>query len=203
MLVSAIPYTLLAIGFVLPLVASAQVSLPYFGGNPPFVSCSGTTCTTCDLFETGQRVIYFGMTMILFVIAPILITAGGIMMVIAGGSEERFSSGKKMATGAVVGILIGLCAFLIVNLAVDALASGMIPGMTRSGLTISCKATAPYVAPTNLPDLQNQSSPPSGMICPQGSYWVAAHNQCEYGDNSPAAPIQNIPTGGSQDTTPI
>lgn len=133
---------------LLPIVASAaQVSLPYFGGkDAPFVSCNGANCTTCDLFETGQRVIYFGMTLVLFVFGPIMVTIGGLMMLIAGGSEDRFSTGKKMATGAVVGILIALGAFLIVNLGIDAInATGAIPGMTRSGLTISCTATSPYV----------------------------------------------------------
>ncbi|HUX36022.1 MAG TPA: pilin [Candidatus Paceibacterota bacterium] len=175
-LISTIPYALLAIGVLLPLAASAQVSLPYFGGNPPFVSCNGTTCTTCDIFETAQRLIYFGMTMILFVIAPIMITVGGIMMVIAGGSEERFSSGKKMATGAVVGILIGLGAFLIVNLAISALANGAIPGMTKSGLTISCQATTPYVAP-NLPSQsQNQQEQGGTFTLPSKCTQDAAGN---------------------------
>jgi hypothetical protein len=153
----------------LPLVALASVSLPYFGGNPPFVSCNGTNCTACDLFETGQRIIYFGMTLLLFVIAPIMIISGGIMMLIAGGSEERFSSGKRMATGAVIGIIIGLCAFLIVNLGIGAV-SGHIDGMTSSGLTISCTATSPYVAPTNLPGAQQQSPPSAGTQPTSGTF---------------------------------
>jgi len=163
---------------LLPLAASAQVSLPYFGGNPPFVSCSGTSCTTCDIFETGQRVIYFGMTMILFVLAPIMIVIGGMMMLIAGGSEERFSSGRRMATGAVIGILIALCAFLIVNFAVTTLVDGRIDGLTLSGLTISCTATSPYVPPTNI-NQQNQSPLPQDV------------------------PTPAIPTGGSNDIAPI
>ncbi len=160
---------------LLPVAASAaQVSLPYFGGDPPFVSCSGTSCNTCDFFETGQRVIYFGMTMVLFVIAPIMVTIGGIMMLIAGGSEDRFSTGKKMATGAVVGILIALGAFLIVNIAVTALAKDRIEGMTLSGFTISCTATSPYVPRECATDLNGittcwevsaPASPQSNQTC--------------------------------------
>ncbi len=100
--------------------------------------------------------------MVLFVIAPIMITIGGIMMLIAGGSEDRFSTGKKMATGAVVGILIALSAFLIVNIAVTALAKDKIQGMTLSGFTISCTATSPYVPPST-PDY-SQTDP--GYIAP-------------------------------------
>ena len=146
--ISAIPYTLLAIGFLLPLAASAAVSLPYFGGSGsglPFASCTGVNCTTCDLFETGQRVIYFIMTLALFVFGPIMVTIGGIMMLISGGNEERFSGGKKMATGAVIGILIALAAFLIVNTLLATIAK-QITGFSGSGFTISCSAISP-VAP--------------------------------------------------------
>ena len=139
---------------LLPVAASAaQVSLPYFGGqDAPFVSCSGTSCTTCNLFETGQRLIYFGMTLVLFVFAPIMVTIGGIMILIAGGNEERFSTGKKMATGAVIGVLIALGAFLLVNLALTAIAKNGVDGLTLSGYSISCTAPTPTTQPSSSPD---------------------------------------------------
>lgn len=151
LLYRAIPYALLAIGFIFfPLAASADVSLFPFGywGDPPpghgLLSCVGVDCNTCDLFATGQRVIYFMMTLTIFVIGPLMITAGGIMMLISAGNAERFSSGRKMATGAVIGILIGLGAFLIVNTLLVAVAK-QIPGFSGSGFTISCNARSPFV----------------------------------------------------------
>ena len=172
-----------------PILASAAVSLPYFGGNPPFASCAGVNCTTCDLFETGQRVIYFIMTLALFVFGPIMVTIGGVMMLISGGNEDRFTSGKKMATGAVIGILIALAAFLIVNTLIATIAQ-RITGLEGSGFTINCSATSPYVPP------QNQQGLPAGMTCPSGSFPI--NGQCLYGDNSPAVPIPD-PTNVERD----
>lgn len=145
----AIPYTLLAIGFIfMPfMVSAANVSLFPTGYWGPLVSCTGINCNMCSLFETAQMVIYFMMTLTLFVIAPIMITIGGISMLIAGGNEERFKSGKKMVTGAVIGIMITLVSFLIVNTFLGALTNNYFGG-TGSGFTISCTARSPYVPPS-------------------------------------------------------
>lgn len=108
-------YIIIAVGYVLitPFLASAvQISLPYWG---PFVSCTGGSCTACDFFATAQNIIYFLMTLTLFVIGPIMIIAGGIAMLTAAGSPEKFSQGRKIATGAVIGIAISLGAFVIIN----------------------------------------------------------------------------------------
>ncbi|MBI4085412.1 MAG: hypothetical protein HY432_02835 [Candidatus Liptonbacteria bacterium] len=130
-----------------PFAAFADVSLFPTGYWGPLVSCSGVDCNVCHLFSTAQMVIYFIMTLTLFVIGPIMITIGGMMMLVSGGSEERFSSGRKMATGAVWGILIALGAFLIVNTLLSAIAS-QTEGFGGSGFTISCSATSPF-NPTN------------------------------------------------------
>lgn len=107
-------YLLFAIcALLVPALASAQVSLPYWG---PIVTCGKGGCASlCDLFATAQRFIYLLMTLTLFVIGPILIVAGGIMIMISGGTPERFGTGRKMITGAIVGILISLGAFVIIN----------------------------------------------------------------------------------------
>ncbi|GEM_PF-1025242 len=180
-------FLLVSFFIILPLAASAAVSIPYFGGTPPFASCSGVNCTTCDLFETGQRVIYFIMTMALFVFGPIMVTAGGIMMLISGGNEERFTSGRKMATGAVIGILIALGAFLIVNTLLATIAQ-RITGFEGSGFTINCSATSPYVPPRNQPS-QNQN-----LICDPTGY-------CAPGPSNQNAPASTTdPTNVERDS---
>ena len=129
----------------LPFTALADVSLPYWG---PLTSCTGINCNICHLFSTGQMIIYFIATLALFVVGPIMVTIGGIMMLVSGGSEERFSSGRKMATGAVIGILIALGAFLIVNTLLLAIAQNFGGGLSGSGFTIQCTANSPYVPPS-------------------------------------------------------
>ncbi|MDO8664018.1 MAG: hypothetical protein Q7K44_00480 [Candidatus Liptonbacteria bacterium] len=169
---------LLLISFfiMLPLVVSADVSLFPTGYWGPLVSCYGIQCNTCHLFSTAQMVIYFIMTLTIFVIGPLMITAGGIMMLISAGNAERFSSGRKMATGAVIGILIGLGAFLIVNTLLVTVAK-QIPGFSGSGFTIQCAqgTRSPFVSPLprqdfELQGLQNfqNSASPAQQSSPQG-----------------------------------
>lgn len=69
----------------------------------------------CDLIHTAQHVIYFGLSILLFALAPAFIAYGGFMILISGGSTERLEQGKKTLRAAVIGLLIGLGAFLIVN----------------------------------------------------------------------------------------
>src|SRR5574337_1453078 len=100
-------YFLLAICYMLflPVLAFAHpISLWPTGYWGPFVTCSGTSCTLCDLIDTFPHVVYFGISLVVFAIGPVMIVAGGIMMLIASGSPERFSSGRKIATGAAIGI---------------------------------------------------------------------------------------------------
>ncbi|RJQ28634.1 hypothetical protein C4571_03120 [Candidatus Parcubacteria bacterium] len=107
----------------LPVLGFAhEVRVPYWG---PLLSC-GTVidekgvatnpCTSlCDLVHTAQHFIYFGITLALVALAPPFFAWGGIMILTSGGSEERLGSGKKILTGTVIGIVIVLAAFLIVN----------------------------------------------------------------------------------------
>lgn len=87
--------------------------LGYWG---PLVACEGNACDSlCDLVDLGQHLTSFGISLVIFAIAPVMIVYGGMMILIAGGSEERIKNGKKILTGAVLGILLALGAYLIVT----------------------------------------------------------------------------------------
>ena len=125
-------YILYSISFLLliiPIAASAhQINLwgvppGYWGG--PLLSCntqkdaSGkftNPCTSlCDLMHTFQHVIYLGISLAFFAIARVLLIWGGVLILISGPSPTVHEKGKKILTGTVIGILIVLGAFLIVN----------------------------------------------------------------------------------------
>lgn len=55
------------------------------------------------------------------ILAPLLIAAGGIVILTAGGSAERIGSGKSMITAAIWGIVIALGSYLIISLIFKAL----------------------------------------------------------------------------------
>jgi hypothetical protein len=120
-------YSISFLLLIIPLAvfAQGQASTPsiwptgYWG---PLLSCSGSgqgglsKCTSlCDLLRTFQNVIYFGISLAFFAIAPVLLIWGGLLILIAGPNPGLLEQGKKILTGTLIGILIVLCSFLIVN----------------------------------------------------------------------------------------
>ena len=118
---------------IFPLVASAYTTPPlwptgYWGqahdDSPAgLVSCTGnylpnsgaTPCTNlCDLINTFINVVYFLMTIDIFVITPILLLVGAIMIMVSGANPGMLETGKKVFTGAVIGLVLVLCSYLIV-----------------------------------------------------------------------------------------
>jgi hypothetical protein len=116
---------LLALPF-LSLAAGDLPGFPYWG---PLLSCSGNgagglpTCTSlCDLLHTFLNVVYFGITMVVFIIAPVLFAYGGILIMIGhsaieeiGGKNVSISKGKGVITSTVWAVVIALAAYLIVS----------------------------------------------------------------------------------------
>ncbi len=129
-------------------------SIPFWG---PFVSCSGPQYINCDssgkcqenrcackpfdqggkaqLIQTFINVVYFGMTVALFVLAPILFAWGGILIMIGassieeiGGKKASISKGRSVITGTFVGVLIVLVAYVLVKTFINVLGIGGVGG---------------------------------------------------------------------------
>lgn len=87
------------------------------------VSCTGNylagasnSCTSLtDLLQTFINVIYLGMSIGLFIIAPILFLVGAIMIIAAGAKPDLITKGRQTMVGAVIGVVIILCSYLIVK----------------------------------------------------------------------------------------
>lgn len=117
--------------------AATQPSIWPTGYWGPLVSCVGVgtggsqnkTCTSLnDLIQTFLNVVSFGMTIVLFILAPIFFVWGGVMILIAGASPERLANGKKILTGTVIGVAIVLASYLILSLFVGLLGASGIGG---------------------------------------------------------------------------
>ena len=100
-------------GFWGPIVWCTGNYLP----NPQYVANTHpASCTNlCDLIGTVLNVVYLAMSIAIFIIAPITLVAGGVMIMLAGANPGMLENGKKMLTGAVIGLIIVLCSYLIVN----------------------------------------------------------------------------------------
>lgn len=80
------------------------------------ISCNdtGSPCTFCEGMKLGVNIIDFLAKMAIVITAG-LIVYGGVMMMISGGSQSRFSAGKGIITAAVWGLVITLLAWIIIN----------------------------------------------------------------------------------------
>jgi hypothetical protein len=111
---------------MVPALAHAQLSLPFWGqdGLMSYNSAPGATgtgsalppCTSiCDVLSTGQRILYFGITIGLFVLAPLFILLGAFQILTSGGTPEKVTQGKKAITSVLVAVLFILFSFLMIN----------------------------------------------------------------------------------------
>lgn len=113
------------------------VGFPYWPtASTPLLSCTGQYCdlgtgkvtqntcnSLCDLMVTGQRIIYFALTLLAFVFVPVMMIFGAAQMLWSAGSPERVTKGISTITHALIGLGIGLGAFIIVNTFFFALAA--------------------------------------------------------------------------------
>jgi len=112
----------------------------------PLITCTGAgtpggtdakNCQDlCDLVCTSSNVVYFAIGVVIWIIAPIMIAWSGIMLVISRGSPEKTGQARKMVTGVVIGLLIVLCAYLIVYTFVSVMGISGIGGFGNSACTI-------------------------------------------------------------------
>lgn len=109
-----------------------NVGFPYWG---PLVSCEGSVQTLkaveginassgqiknycrdfCDILATIQRITYFAITVVILVVAPILLVVGGLLMIVTGTSQDMIKIGKAMVKNTIIGIVVALVAFIIIN----------------------------------------------------------------------------------------
>lgn len=100
---------------LLPLITTAAL-----------VPCGTSTthpCTWCDLMQLITNVINF-LIYIVIPLAAVMIVVGGIMIMTAGGSTTRLAKGKEIVTAAVVGLLIALLSWLIIDTIIKIIAVG-------------------------------------------------------------------------------
>lgn len=120
---------------VFPSLVSAQ---EFFGPLVP--ACSGGECQMCHLIQLGNNIIRF-LISIFAVIGAILIAVGGFYMVTSAGNVSRRDKGKGILTNTVIGLIIMLVAWLVVDTVMKTLAGSKAYGMWRE---IQCVALPEY-----------------------------------------------------------
>jgi Type IV secretion system pilin len=107
-----VPLLAIVIGFALPETASAQ-----------FVTCSGTDCSACNIVEMVNKgvVALFGVVGLVF---AIIMMKAGFGLVTSGGNTAALNAAKSAFQNALIGLIIVMAAWLIVDLLMRTLLKG-------------------------------------------------------------------------------
>lgn len=147
---------LLLLLFVIPTVGVAASRVWPTGYWSPLLSCVGSAssvasgppnppkvCTSlCDTLATAQNIVDFGMSLVVFVLTPLLVLWGGIVVITAGSSPGRLTYGRGVLTKTALGLLVVLGAYVIVSTflwVVGARTSGSEEGGPVGWPNIECK----------------------------------------------------------------
>jgi len=105
-----IVFSLLFLLFFAPILTSAATSIA------PLVPCGGEgdPCTACDLLILVQNVLEFALKMAFLIIIGFIVY-GGFRWIFSLGKEENLKAGQQIITNAIIGLIIILTAWMIVN----------------------------------------------------------------------------------------
>jgi hypothetical protein len=80
----------------------------------PLVPCDGVDCQSCDFVEMINRIVKWFIG-IMSILCGLVVVYAGIQMVTSGGNESAWSHAKSMLTNVLIGFVILLTAWLIVD----------------------------------------------------------------------------------------
>ena len=139
---SLIAITLLffiGLAFFIPLYSAQAVSI-WKGAT-----CGGTvigdtggptgSCNLCDAIIVLRNIITFGFELA-FSLGAGMIAWGAIKMMVAGGDPKKLTDAKSIMTSAVIGIVIAVAAWTIVNMVLSVFIQS---GVSAPWATVTCQ----------------------------------------------------------------
>ena len=84
------------------------------GVNGGLVNCSGLDCNACKFVELGNNLIKWLFGIVAFIFGILMLKAG-FGLVVSGGNTSAVTSAKTSFTNAIIGLLIVMAAWLIVD----------------------------------------------------------------------------------------
>lgn len=106
-----LPILLILVSFFLLLLPNFSLLL---AEDSSIVPCKGLDCTTCDFIRLGNNGIIW-LLGIIFMIFAVLMTIAGFGLVTSGGNQSALAAAKTKFQNALIGIIIVLAAWLIVD----------------------------------------------------------------------------------------
>ena len=83
------------------------------------VSGDSGSCTGSSLFDTGFKAIANTLILIIGAVAVLMIILGGLRYILSAGDPSSVKGAKDTVLYAVVGVVVAILAFAIVNFALD------------------------------------------------------------------------------------
>lgn len=124
--ISKIIAGLLTIGFGVALVA-APVSALGEGGAPAGVNAARGDNTPSNLVNGDSSIVRRAINIMLFgvgVLSVVMLIFGGFRYVISGGKKESVTNAKNTILYAIIGLLVAVFAYAIINFILGAALSG-------------------------------------------------------------------------------
>jgi len=126
-----------------------------------YVNCTGANCQLCNVFELINGVIKFLIISVAAPLAAVSFAIAGIMLFTAGGNEEKIKKAKSIFLYVVIGLLIALSAFLVIDTIMKSLLNTSTFTASGFGPWNSIQCAAPPLA-----------QPPLGVAPANWSYCV-------------------------------
>ena len=104
------------------LIGLFSVNLALAGGLVPCGGQGETECTLCHLWQLADNILDFVTLQLVFPIAALLFVAAGVVFLISGGSDQKVTLAKKIFTNTVIGLIIVLCSWLLIDTLVSTIA---------------------------------------------------------------------------------
>lgn len=170
------------------------------------VTCSGPDCGSCELVAMVNLIIVW-LIGILFMVFAVMMVVAGFGLITSGGNQSALDAAKSKFTNAIVGIIIVLAAWLIVDTVMSGLVGGGETGQPMGQLSgwgpwsrVMCTTqmeTNAYVreGPGATDPSQSIVTPPSGSV-PAGSL-----TQAEAEARLAGQDISVVSSGGCTDRT--
>lgn len=181
---------LVGTGIQRPLVAYADPSSSSGKSIVEQVGCDQTPNDPCQIQDFINLFVYlakWGLSILVF-LGMLMLLYGGFQFVTAGGRASKIDEGKRVITGTIVGVIIALTAYIIINFTVTAVSGFSIPSSnpfgpigavfsgTPTGVTIQGQTSLqkPFSGSSSSGSSSSSTSgPPS---CTSGASWDTSCN---------------------------
>ena len=131
-------------------------------------------CQLCHFFVMGKGILDFVLEIII-IIAVLMFVYGGITFIIATGDPGKFSKGKDIIQAAVIGVVIILAAWIVVNTIFLLIGVADWTGLREGWFKIDCPISLTGGAPAPTPTAASTPAPtpppaPESLVSPTSGY---------------------------------